>query len=139
MKLPKTKGGDSADTTEPKMDAVTADARLEQRVTNEALYRKVCWDAIHQRGARTPNESSSATRRRGRGGCPASDVTASECSLQRLVRRVDDEVSVSLVKNDDGIWIKVNVGNWIGRRLMHEDNAAMLAACIKQGGFIQLF
>ena len=59
---------------------------------------------------KTPNESSSATRRRGRDGCPASDVTASECSLQRLVRgripkvEIRDESTIMLS------WVKILLG-----------------------------
>ena len=87
------------------MNAVTADARLEQRVTDESLYRKVCWDAIHQRGARTPNDPKLSDGGAWRGACPTVERTADATnvsgaplaestrrdtrsrSLQRMVRR----------------------------------------------------
>jgi hypothetical protein len=48
-KVPTTKSTDSAGTTKSKVNAIHANADLVQRVTNEPLYRQICWNSIQLR------------------------------------------------------------------------------------------
>ena len=49
VKLPTTESADRARMTKSKVNAIHANARFVQRVTNESLYRQIWWNSVHIR------------------------------------------------------------------------------------------